>query len=46
MTLGLVVYFYYGITHSSLEQTTDEMELRVDKDYVSVAVSWEKEVRI
>ncbi|XP_065364572.1 high affinity cationic amino acid transporter 1 [Calliphora vicina] len=33
MSLGFVMYFYYGITHSTLEQTTDDMELRVDKDY-------------
>ncbi|XP_054730458.1 high affinity cationic amino acid transporter 1 [Anastrepha obliqua] len=33
MTLGFIMYFYYGITHSTLEQTTDEMELHVDKDY-------------
>ncbi|KAI8122878.1 putative cationic amino acid transporter [Lucilia cuprina] len=33
MSLGFVMYFYYGITHSTLEQTSDEMELRVDKDY-------------
>lgn len=35
MSLGFIMYFYYGITHSSLEQTTDELELHVDKDYVS-----------
>ena len=34
MSLGLVMYFYYGISHSTLEQATDDMELRVDKDYV------------
>ncbi|EDV99732.1 probable cationic amino acid transporter [Drosophila grimshawi] len=33
MSLGFIMYFYYGITHSSLEQTTDELELHVDKDY-------------
>ncbi|XP_059224002.1 high affinity cationic amino acid transporter 1 [Stomoxys calcitrans] len=33
MSVGLVMYFYYGITHSSLEQASDDMELRVDKDY-------------
>lgn len=33
MTLGFIMYFYYGITHSTLEQTTDEIELHVDKDY-------------
>lgn len=35
MTLGLIMYFYYGLTHSSLEQSIDDIELRVDKDYVS-----------
>ncbi|KAH8421481.1 hypothetical protein KR009_008767, partial [Drosophila setifemur] len=34
MSLGFVMYFYYGITHSSLEQTSDDLELHVDKDYV------------
>ncbi|KAI9590625.1 hypothetical protein GQX74_008792 [Glossina fuscipes] len=33
MSLGFVMYFYYGITHSTLEQTTEELELKVDKDY-------------
>ncbi|TDG39595.1 hypothetical protein AWZ03_013982 [Drosophila navojoa] len=33
MTLGFIMYFYYGITHSSMEQTSDELELHVDKDY-------------
>ncbi|XP_037930697.1 probable cationic amino acid transporter [Teleopsis dalmanni] len=33
MTLGFIMYFYYGITHSTLEQTTDEIELHIDKDY-------------
>ncbi|XP_064538756.1 high affinity cationic amino acid transporter 1 isoform X1 [Drosophila montana] len=33
MSLGFIMYFYYGITHSSLEQTSDELELHVDKDY-------------
>lgn len=35
MSLGFVMYFYYGITHSSLEQASDDLELHVDKDYVS-----------
>lgn len=34
MTLGFIMYFYYGITHSTLEQTSDEIELHVDRDYV------------
>lgn len=34
MTLGLIMYFYYGITHSSLETPTDEMELNVDQSYL------------
>jgi len=34
MSLGFIMYFYYGITHSSLEQTSDDLELHVD--YVSV----------
>ncbi|XP_034112838.1 probable cationic amino acid transporter [Drosophila nasuta] len=33
MSIGFIMYFYYGITHSSLEQTSDELELHVDKDY-------------
>ncbi|KAH8238462.1 hypothetical protein KR032_007277, partial [Drosophila birchii] len=33
MSLGFVMYFYYGITHSSLEQASDDLELHVDKDY-------------
>ncbi|XP_030378712.1 probable cationic amino acid transporter [Scaptodrosophila lebanonensis] len=32
MSLGLVMYFYYGITNSSLEPS-DDMELHVEKDY-------------
>ncbi|XP_058453984.1 high affinity cationic amino acid transporter 1 isoform X2 [Malaya genurostris] len=30
MTLGLIMYFYYGITHSSLENPEEEFELTVD----------------
>uniref|UniRef100_A0A182MHV0 Cationic amino acid transporter C-terminal domain-containing protein n=1 Tax=Anopheles culicifacies TaxID=139723 RepID=A0A182MHV0_9DIPT len=30
MTLGLIMYFYYGITHSSLENSSEEFELTVD----------------
>ena len=35
MTLGFIMYFYYGITNSTLEQGSDDLELNVDKDYVS-----------
>lgn len=35
MTLGLIMYFYYGITHSSLENPQEEFELAVDKTYVT-----------
>lgn len=34
MTLGLIMYFYYGITHSSLENPTEEIELTVDTTYL------------
>lgn len=34
MTLGLIMYFYYGITHSSLENPTEEIELTVDTSYL------------
>lgn len=44
MSLGFIMYFYYGITHSSLEQTTDELELHVDKDYVSFMLSRTEDV--
>ncbi|XP_062556330.1 cationic amino acid transporter 3 [Armigeres subalbatus] len=30
MSLGLIMYFYYGITHSSLENPSEEFELTVD----------------
>lgn len=33
MTLGLIMYFYYGITHSSLENPSEEIELTVDQSY-------------
>uniref|UniRef100_A0A182J0S5 Cationic amino acid transporter C-terminal domain-containing protein n=2 Tax=Anopheles atroparvus TaxID=41427 RepID=A0A182J0S5_ANOAO len=32
MTLGLIMYFYYGITHSSLENPSEEFELTVDNN--------------
>lgn len=35
MTLGLVMYFYYGITHSSLENTQEEIELAVDQSHLA-----------
>lgn len=35
MSLGLIMYFYYGITHSSLENPTEEIELRVDDSYIT-----------
>lgn len=35
MTLGLVMYFYYGITHSSLENAQEEIELTVDQSYLT-----------
>lgn len=35
MTLGLIMYFYYGITHSSLENANEEIELTVDQSYLT-----------
>lgn len=35
MSLGLIMYFYYGITNSSLENPTEEFQLTVDKSYLS-----------
>jgi solute carrier family 7 (cationic amino acid transporter), member 14 len=35
MTLGLIMYFYYGITHSSLENPAEEIELTVDEKFLS-----------
>lgn len=34
MTLGLIMYFYYGITHSSLENPSEEIELTIDQSYL------------
>ncbi len=34
MTLGLIMYFYYGITHSTLENPSEEIELTVDQSYL------------
>lgn len=34
MTLGLIMYFYYGITNSLLENPTEEIELRVDQTFL------------
>lgn len=31
MAIGLIMYFYYGITHSSLENPNEEIELTVDQ---------------
>ncbi|XP_055382082.1 probable cationic amino acid transporter [Condylostylus longicornis] len=39
MTLGLIMYFYYGITHSLLENPSEEIELTVDQSYVTEPVS-------
>ena len=35
MSLGLIMYFYYGITNSSLENPTEEFELTVDQSYLT-----------
>lgn len=35
MTLGLIMYFYYGITHSSLENVQEEIELAVDQTHLA-----------
>lgn len=35
MSLGLIMYFYYGITNSSLENPTEEIELAVDQNYLN-----------
>lgn len=35
MTLGLIMYFYYGITHSTLENANEEIELTVDQSYLT-----------
>lgn len=34
MSLGLIMYFYYGITHSTLENPSEEIELTVDQTYL------------
>ncbi|KAL7023711.1 hypothetical protein ACKWTF_012747 [Chironomus riparius] len=34
MCLGLIMYFYYGITNSILENPTEEIELTVDQNYL------------
>lgn len=36
MSLGLIMYFYYGITHSSLENPPEEIELTDDQITVTV----------
>jgi len=35
MSLGLIMYFYYGITNSTLENPTEEIELTVDQSYLT-----------
>lgn len=35
MILGLIMYFYYGITHSSLENGQEEIELTVDQTHLA-----------
>lgn len=40
MTIGFVVYFYYGINHSTLENPTEEIELKVDDTYVTTYVGF------
>jgi solute carrier family 7 (cationic amino acid transporter), member 14 len=35
MCLGFIMYFYYGITHSLLENPTEEIELTVDSSYAN-----------
>jgi cationic amino acid transporter 14 len=34
MLLGLIMYFYYGISNSLLENPTEEIELTVDQSYL------------
>lgn len=33
MSLGMIMYFYYGISNSLLENTSEEIELTVDSNY-------------
>lgn len=35
MILGLIMYFYYGITNSSLENAQEEIELSVDQTHLA-----------
>lgn len=35
MTLGLIMYFYYGITHSLLENAQEEIELTADQTHLA-----------
>lgn len=35
MILGLIMYFYYGITNSSLENVQEEIELTVDQTHLA-----------
>jgi cationic amino acid transporter 14 len=38
MSLGLIMYFYYGITHSLMENPNEEIELTVDDTATSLKV--------
>lgn len=35
MSLGLIMYFYYGITNSTLENPSEEIELTVDHSFTT-----------
>lgn len=39
MILGLIMYFYYGITHSLLENAQEEIELTVDQTHLAAPPS-------
>lgn len=43
MTLGLIMYFYYGITHSTLENAQEEIELTVDQSFLDVPQTQHKQ---
>lgn len=38
------MYFYYGITHSTLENPTEEIELTIDETYGKQQVSDYKDI--
>jgi hypothetical protein len=40
MSLGLIMYFYYGITNSTLENPVEEIELTVDQSYITPQKVW------